>query len=95
MKLQVKLELYLEFNIFFVFVFAKLQKYKGEIMEDKIIELSKLSHALWKQKILYSRACELSEKAIIEDKYIPLLNEVLEEIKQVNKEFIKEKIKEL
>ena len=49
-------------------------------MKDKIIELSKLSHALWKQKILYSRACELSEKAIIEDKYIPLLNEVLDEI---------------
>lgn len=64
-------------------------------MEDKIIELSKLSHALWKQKILYSRACKLSEKAIIENKYIPLLNEVLEEIKQVNKEFIKKKIKEL
>lgn len=64
-------------------------------MEDKNIELSKLAHALWKQKILYSRACELSEKSIVENKYIPLLNEVLEEIKQVNKEFIEKKIKEL
>lgn len=64
-------------------------------MEDEIIELSKLSHTLWKQKILYSRACELSEKAIIEKEYVPLLNEVLEEIKQVNKEFIEKKIKEL
>lgn len=63
--------------------------------EKDDIELSKLSHALWKQKILYSRACELSEKAIVENKYIPLLNEVLEEIKQVNKEFIEKKIKEL
>lgn len=63
--------------------------------EKDDIELSKLSHALWKQKILYSRACELSEKAIIENKYIPLLNEVLEEIKQVNKEFLEKKIKEL
>lgn len=60
-------------------------------MEEKNIELSKLAHALWKQKILYSRAGELSEKAIIENKYIPLLNEVLEEIKQVNKEFIEKK----
>lgn len=63
--------------------------------EKNNIELSKLSHALWKQKILYTRACELSEKAIVENKYIPLLNEVLEEIKQVNKEFIEKKIKEL
>lgn len=60
-------------------------------MEDEIIELSKLSHVLWKQKILYSRACKLSEKAIVENKYIPLLNEVLEEIKQINKEFIEKK----
>lgn len=64
-------------------------------MEDKNIELSKLSHVLWKQKVLYSRACELSEKAIVENKYIPLLNEVLKEIKQANKEFIEKKIKEL
>lgn len=64
-------------------------------MEEKNTELSKLVHALWKQKVLYSRACELSEKAIVENKYIPLLNEVLEEIKQVNKEFIEKKIKEL
>lgn len=63
--------------------------------EKDDIELSKLSHALWKQKILYTRACELSEKAIVENKYIPLLNEVMEEIKQVNKEFIEKKIKEL
>ena len=63
--------------------------------EKNNIELSKLSHALWKQKTLYSRACELSEKAIVENKYIPLLNEVLEEIKQVNKEFIEKKIQEL
>lgn len=63
--------------------------------EKNNIELSKLSHALWKQKILYTRACELSEKAIVENKYIPLLNEVMEEIKQVNKEFIEEKIKKL
>lgn len=63
--------------------------------EKDDIELSKLSHTLWKQKILYTRACELSEKAIVENKYIPLLNEVMEEIKQVNKEFIEKKIKEL
>lgn len=58
-------------------------------------ELSKLTHALWKQKMIYSRAFELSEKAMIESEYIPLLNEVLEEIKQINKEFIEKKIKEL
>lgn len=63
--------------------------------EKNNIELSKLSHVLWKQKILYTRACELSEKAIVENEYIPLLNEVMEEIKQVNKEFIEKKIKEL
>ncbi|GEM_PF-2828424 len=39
--------------------------------EKDDIELSKLSHALWKQKILYTRACELSEKTIVENKYIP------------------------
>lgn len=58
-------------------------------------ELAKISHALWKQKSLYSRACELSEKAIVNEEYIPLLVEVLEEIKQVNEKFVKEKIKEL
>ena len=58
-------------------------------------ELSKLTHALWKQKMIYSRDFELSEKAMIGSEYTPLLNEVLEEIKQINKEFIEKKIKEL
>lgn len=59
------------------------------------IDLSKLAHVLWKQKSLYERALELTEKSITDDNYIGMLNEVLEEIKQVNKEFIEKKIKEL
>lgn len=66
-----------------------------ETFEINRENLAKLSHALWKQKSLYSRACELSEMALLNEKYFPLLVEVLEEIKQVNEKFVKEKIKEL
>lgn len=59
------------------------------------IDLPKLIHSLWKNKVLYERALELTEKSITDDNYIGMLNEVLEEIKQVNKEFIEKKIKEL
>ncbi|MGL5580527.1 MAG: hypothetical protein ACRDCE_06130 [Cetobacterium sp.] len=60
-------------------------------MEKK--NLTKLSHDLWKQKILYERASELAEKASFDEKYIFLLNEVLEEIKEINQKWFEEKIK--
>ena len=60
-----------------------------EINREGLVELS---HALWKQKELYSRACELSEKSILNEKYFPLLLKALEEIKQINEKFIKEKM---
>ncbi|MGL5595861.1 hypothetical protein [Cetobacterium sp.] len=57
-------------------------------------ELIKLSHSLWKQKVLYERASELAEKASFDEKYIFLLNEVMEEIKEINQKWFEEKIKE-
>lgn len=62
-------------------------------MEKK--ELIKLSHSLWKQKVLYEKATELAEKASFDEKYIFLLNEVLEELKEFNQKWFEEKIKEL
>lgn len=58
-------------------------------------ELSKLAHILWKQKSLYERALELTEMSLIDENYICMLNEILKEIKEINKDFIEKRIKEL
>lgn len=61
-------------------------------MENK--KLTKLSHDLWKQKVLYERASELAEKSFFDEKYIFLLNEVLEELKEINQKWFEEKMEE-
>lgn len=58
------------------------------------IKLAKLSHDLWKQKVLYERANELAEKSFFDEKYIFLLNEVLEELKEINQKWLEEKMEE-
>lgn len=66
-----------------------------DFIEETVVDkegVAKLSHALWKQKSLYSRAYELSEKTLLNKEYLPLLVEVLEDIKQVNEKFVEERL---
>lgn len=48
--------------------------------EDMVMIL----HGLWTQKMLYSRAYEIAEKAFEDEAYKPLLVEIMESIREIN-----------
>ncbi|MGL4863563.1 MAG: hypothetical protein ACRC4T_10650 [Cetobacterium sp.] len=62
--------------------------------EDDLKVLSELSHSLWKNKALYTRALELCEKSLVNPSYVRFLNEILKEIQENNKKMLEKKIKE-
>lgn len=64
----------------------------GTLEQSSLFELE---HKLWKQKVLYERALELTSKAIKDESNIFSLKIVLGEIAECNQKWFEEKTKEL
>lgn len=65
------------------------------IDEESFEVLSELSYSLWKKKALYDRALELCEKTLVDASYVHFLNEVLKEVKGIDKKTSEEIKKEI